>query len=91
MASLEIQNGIVEKVFFDGKGARVKESFARRDGSEGASYYTAFFDTAPGIKEGDKGRFWGLHSVKLEEYEGKTAYKVTLNSARFTPAEDDGF
>lgn len=85
-------NGQVEQTFFDGKGARVKEPFTKRDGTESAAYYTAFFDEPHGLEVGQQGKFSGLHSVKTEEYNGKWSAKVTLNSARFEPAfEEQGF
>jgi len=89
-------NGTVEGTFFDGKGARVKETFKKRDGSEGASYYSVFFEEPHGLNVGDFGKFSGLHSAKAEEFDGKWFARTTLNSARVTdveygegPADDD--
>lgn len=75
-------NGTIEGTFFDGKGARIKESFVKRDGTEGATYYSAFFDEPHGLNVGDVVKASGLHSAKVEEYEGKQYARVTLNSAR---------
>ena len=85
-------NGTVNRVFFDGKGASIKESFTKRDGTEGASYYTAFFDAPHGLDEGATGKFSGLLSVKAREYQDKEGNtRVTadavLNSARFEAAD----
>ncbi len=83
-----IVNGTVNRVFFEGKGASVVETFSKRDGTEGKSYYTAFFDAPHGLSEGATGKFSGLLSTKAREYEDKegnprTAVDVVLNSARF--------
>ncbi len=52
-----IVNGSVNRTFFEGKGASIKETFTKRDGTESASYYTAFFDAPHGLREGDTGKF----------------------------------
>lgn len=82
-----IINGVVEGTFFDGKGARVKETFKKRDGTEGASYYSLFFDEPHGLQVGDSGKFQGAVSVKAEQNPNNQNWygKVTVNSAR---AED---
>ena len=86
-----IVNGTVQRTFFDGKGASVKESFTKRDGTEGASYYTAFFDAPHGLSDGDTGKFSGLLSAKVSSYEkdGETRHSadIVLNSAKFEAAE----
>jgi len=87
-----IVNGTVQRTFFDGKGASVKETFTKRDGTEGASYYTAFFDAPHGLSDGDTGKFSGLLSAKVSSYEkeGETRHSadIVLNSARFEQIED---
>lgn len=85
--------GEVTRVVWDGKGATVKESFTKRDGTEGAAYYTAFFDEPHGLNVGDTGRFNGILGVKPSTYTGsdgktRTGVDVTINSTRFTPAGD---
>lgn len=88
-----IVNGTVQRTFFDGKGASVKETFTKRDGTEGASYYTAFFDAPHGLAEGATGKFSGLLSSKVSSYEkeGETRHSadIVLNSAKFEAAESD--
>jgi hypothetical protein len=92
-----IVNGTVQRTFFDGKGASVVETFQKRDGTEGKSYYTAFFDAPHGLSEGSTGKFSGLLSAKAREYEDKEGNNrvtadIVLNSARFeadNSAEDD--
>lgn len=88
-----IVNGSVQRTFFDGKGASVKETFTKRDGTEGASYYTAFFDAPHGLSEGDTGKFSGLLSAKSNSYEkdGETRHSadIVLNSAKFEAAESE--
>lgn len=86
MAFLTV-NAEVTRVFYNGLGIGLKESFTKRDGETGASYYTAWFEEDPNLSEGDKGKFSGLFSVRKSEYEkdGETRHGVdiTLNSTRY--------
>lgn len=85
MAIVNIKNGTVERTFYNGQGAAIKESFTKRDGTGGYQRYTAFFDEPHGLGEGDTGDFSGLLSLKTEEYpegSGKHYARATLNSAR---------
>jgi len=75
-------NGSVEQTFYEGKGARIKESFTKRDGEAGAAYYSAFFEQEHGLNVGDEGKFSGLLGVKSEEYDGKHFARVTLNNTK---------
>lgn len=93
-----IVNGSVNRTFFEGKGASIKETFTKRDGTEGASYYTAFFDAPHGLNEGDTGKFSGLLSAKTSQYEkdgeNRVSADIVLNSAKFeavTVDEDQPF
>lgn len=92
MAILNIRNAEVTRTFYNGLGAGLKETFTLRSGEEGARYFSAFFEEPHGLSEGDKGDVSGLFSAKVNEYqtkEGETKHgvDVTLNSARFSPAE----
>jgi hypothetical protein len=84
-----IAEGEVVRTFFDGKGLTFKEVFTKRDGTEGAAYFTAFFTEPHGLDEGDTATFKGNISVTLVSYEkdGETKYtaKATINN---TKAED---
>lgn len=86
-----VVNGEVNRVFFDGKGISIKETFEKQDGTEGAAYYTAFFNEDPGLGEGTRGKFSGFLSVKSREFEkdGVTKHSAdaVLNSARFEAEE----
>lgn len=91
-----VVNGTVERTF--GKGVAVKETFQKRDGTEGAQYYTAWFDDESGLAVGDTGKFSGFLSAKLNEYEkdGETRRhaEIVLNNTRFEaedPAGDTPF
>jgi hypothetical protein len=79
-------NGTITRVFFEGKGAEVTESFKKRDGSEGSTRWAAFFDQPHGLVEGARVAVSGIHSDKIDEWEkdGETrrTVKRTLNSAR---------
>lgn len=81
-----ILDGTVTRTFFEGKGAAIKETFTKRDGTEGASYYSALFSEPHGLSEGDSGTFKGNLSVSLRNYEveGETRYSAdaTLNNTK---------
>lgn len=90
-----IVDGEVTRTFFEGKGVAFKETFKKRDGSEGAAYYSAFFQEPHGLAEGAKGTFKGNLSTKAREYEDKdgqprTSVDVTLNNTKFEPSDDQG-
>ena len=91
MAIINLRNVEVTRTFWGGKGAGLKEAFRKNDGTEGARYYSAFFDEEHGLSEGDRGNFSGLLGTKVSTYEkdGETKYgvDVTLNSARFEAAD----
>lgn len=91
MAIITIKNAEVTRTFYNGLGAGLKETFKLRNGEEGVKYYSAFFDEAHGLSEGDRGKFSGLLGTKVSEYEkdGETRYgvDVTLNSTRFEADE----
>ena len=92
MAILNLRNATVQRVFFDGKGVALYESFESR-GEQRKSYYTAWFDTAPNVKEGDVlASVSGLLQVKEREYEKdgvtKRSIDVALNSARIGNQKD---
>lgn len=90
-----IVDGEVTRTFFEGKGVAFKETFKKRDGSEGAAYYSAFFAEPHGLGEGSKGTFKGNLSTKAREYEDKegqprVSVDVTLNNTKFEASADDG-
>lgn len=92
MAQINLRNATVQRVFFDGKGVALYESFESR-GEQRKSYYTAWFDTAPNVKEGDTLNVSGLLQVKEREYEKdgvkKRSIDVALNSARIETGKQD--
>lgn len=91
MAIINIRNAEVTRTFFGGKGVAIKETFQKSDGTEGASYFTAWFKEDPSLEVGMRGNFSGLHGVKISEYEKdgemRQSVDVSLNNARFEAAE----
>lgn len=86
MAFINIE-GTISRVFYNGKGAEVTESFKKRDGSEGTKRYTLWFQSEHGLAEGDTGKFSGAVDVAVDEWqdkEGQTRHtaKVSVNNAR---------
>lgn len=89
-----IADGIVDRVFYDGKGIAFHEEFSKQDGTTGKSYYTAWFETAPGLEAGSRGTFKGQLSVKLREYttdDGETKHSAdaSINNAKLEVSGDD--
>lgn len=78
--------GTVSRTFFDGKGAEVTEVFTKRDGTEGKTRWSAFFEEPHGLREGDTVEVSGLHGDKIEEFESggeiRRVVKRTLNKTR---------
>lgn len=92
MAIINLRNATVQRVFFNGKGVALFESFESR-GEQRKSYYTAWFDSAPTLSEGDVVNVSGLLQVKEREYEKngetKRSIDVSLNSARIENGRQD--
>jgi len=79
--------GSVTRTFFEGRGAEVTEKFKRRDGSDGSTRWSIFFDEPHGLSEGDVIEVSGMHGDKVDEWQnrdGETVHSVkrTLNKAR---------
>lgn len=91
MAIVNLKDATVQRIFFDGKGIALYESF-KAQGQDRKSYYTAWFDQSPGFTEGQVVSVSGLLSVKLREYEkdGQTrqSIDVSLNKARETTGQN---
>lgn len=83
MAWLNIKEAEVVNVFYNGLGAKLKETFTKGNGEQGASYYSAFADTPHGLNIGDTVKASGAHGAKATEHEGKWRAEVTLNKATF--------
>lgn len=86
MAFINIE-GTISRVFYNGKGAEVTESFKKRDGSEGTKRYTLWFKEPHNLSEGSTGKFSGLLGVEVDEWTDKEnnvrhTAKVSVNSAR---------
>ena len=86
MAFIHIE-GTISRVFYNGKGAEVTESFKKRDGSEGTKRYTLWFQSEHGLSEGSTGKFSGLLGVEVDEWTDKEnqirhTAKVSVNNAR---------
>lgn len=95
MALTYANNVTAARVFHDGKGVEFHETFQKRDGTQGVSKYTAWFEEAPGITVGAVGNVSGLTGVKAriwtpEDGEARAVADIVLNSARFEATGDGG-
>lgn len=96
MAITNIRNATVTRVFYNGLGAEFTETFTKRDGTEGSTKYSAFFEEPHGLNGGEVGNVSGLTSVKAriwtpENGEPVAIGDIVLNSARFEASEDTPF
>jgi hypothetical protein len=72
--------GIVDRIFFDGKGLSVIESRTNK-GTTFTEAYTCWFQVAPAVKEGDTLTISGLLGKKIDTYtdkEGNEKQKFVL-------------
>lgn len=70
MAKVVVENALVERVFWEGKGAAVAESFTVQ-GSERTRRWSIFFDQPHNLQEGQVITVQGLFSDKPETYQKK--------------------
>ena len=87
MAEIRIEESPVTRVFHDGKGAEVTESFKLRDGETGSARYACWFESPHGLTVGDVVTVTGRLGVKVEEWvnkqnEVKHSAKVSVNGAQ---------
>lgn len=90
MAWITVRNAEVTNVFYNGLGAKIKESFTKGDGTPGAAYFSAFFTEPHGLEVGSLGTFGGTMGAKATEFEGKWRAEITLNNTTFQPVEGNG-
>ena len=81
MAAVKVE-GVVKKIFFEGKGVSIVETYKAQSGEDYTRTWTAWFVTDPNLAEGDKLSVTGLLSTKIEEFEGqdgKPKQKIALS------------
>jgi len=86
MAIVNIK-GTVTRVFFHGKGAEVTESFKKRDGSEGTTRWSCWFDDEHLLLEGAHVSVSGLHGDSVDDWTDKQgqvrhSVKRSVNNAQ---------
>ena len=71
MAKITVENAVVDRVFETqyGHGVAVHETFERKDGQQGKSYFTLWFKDDPGVVPGQVISASGFHGVRVREYE----------------------
>lgn len=88
MAFIDINDAIVDSVFWNGTAARIHEEFTRNDGETGKSYFTVWTKDGFPADEGDVVNVRGSVSVKTKSYEDKNtgetrwSSEVNVNNAR---------
>ena len=68
MARLTIDNGTATRIFFNGKGVEVTESFKDKNGDTQKRTYTAWFQEPVQFDLGAQGKFSGLIAVKIRDW-----------------------
>lgn len=80
MAKVSLNNVQVSRVFWQGKGAQVVETYTTKDG-ERQTRYALFFDEPHGLSEGSVISVEGLLSATVDEFEkrdGTTGHAVNF-------------
>lgn len=99
MAKVIVENALVERVFWEGKGLAVSEKFTVQ-GTERNRRWSIFFDEAHGLQEGTVISVQGMFSDKPETFTKKdgsvgVSSNLTINKPKVTveqagPAEKVG-
>ena len=96
MATLTI-TGTATRIFFNGKGIEVTETYKTKEGKEATRKFTAWFTDDPQLSVGQSGTFSGLLTTKIDlwtnpdgspklDFSGKQgqSISVSINNATFT-------
>jgi hypothetical protein len=91
MAKVVVENALVERIFWEGKGAAVSEKFVVQ-GSERTRRWSIFFDEPHGLQEGQVISVQGLFSDKPETFQKKdgtvgVSSNLTINKPTITAGE----
>lgn len=87
MAEIRIENVPVTRVFHEGRGAEITESWESRTGEPQSRRWACWFDAPHGLVEGDVVTVVGRPGAKIDEWQDKTtnetrrAVKMSVNSA----------
>ena len=87
MAEVRIEDGKITRVFHEGRGAEVTESWLSRSGEPVSQRWAAWFEAPHGLSEGDTVTVVGRAGVKVEEWKDKQeqvrhSAKLSVNDAR---------
>ena len=91
MASIKVK-GTISRVFYEGKGLEVVETFQTKAGETINKRYTVWLK-APGLFDvGDEGSVEGLYSSEIDNWtnkegEARQSIKVSINNPSVTPAD----
>ena len=91
MASIKVK-GTISRVFYEGKGLEVVETFDTKAGETITKRYTVWLK-APGLFDvGDEVSVEGLYSSEIDNWtnkegEARQSVKVSINNPSVTPAD----
>ena len=94
MASIEVK-GIITRIFYEGKGLEVSETFNTKSGESITKRYTVWLNQPTLLTEGSPVSVKGLYSAEIDNWtnkdgESKQSIKVSINNPQVIPTEVSG-
>jgi hypothetical protein len=91
MAIIKVK-GSISRVFYDGKGLEVVESFETKTGDTINKRYTVWLKAPITLDVGDTVQVEGLYSSEIDNWtnkegEAKQTIKISINNPQVVPAE----
>jgi hypothetical protein len=85
MAAVKVE-GTVTRIFFEGKGIGLTETYKSQSGEDWTRKWTLWFTTDPNLAEGDKLSVTGSLSTKVVDFKGqdgetKQIVEASVNNA----------
>ena len=91
MAIIKVK-GSISRVFYEGKGIEVVESYETKTGDTINKRYTVWLKSPTSLDVGDTVQVEGLYSSEIDNWvnkegEAKQSIKVSINNPQVVPAE----
>jgi hypothetical protein len=94
MASIKVK-GTISRVFYEGKGLEVTESYETKTGETINKRFTVWLKSPTSFDIGDTVQVEGLYSAEIDNWtnkegEAKQSIKVSINNPQIVPTEPLG-
>jgi len=94
MASIEVK-GTITRIFYEGKGLEVSETFNTKSGESITKRYTVWLNSPTVLSEGSAVSVKGLYSSEIDNWtnkegESKQSIKVSINNPQVIPSDPSG-